>query len=77
MDAQPITSEQLYGVDRAIMLDVPYVTQREYARRTGLTYSSVKSRVDRGELPVFRPKQSSSALINMMALAREALEQEA
>ena len=73
MDAH-ISPEQLYGVDRAILIDAPYITQREYARRTGLTYSSVRSRVERGELPVYRPKASSSALINMMVLAKEALE---
>lgn len=70
------TTEQLYGIDRAILVDTPLCTQREYARRTGLSYSSVKNRVDRGELPVHRPKGSTSALINMMALAKEVLESE-
>ncbi|MGY8873009.1 MAG: hypothetical protein ACKVJE_21500 [Pseudomonadales bacterium] len=71
-----ITSEQLYGVDRAILVDSPFVTPREYARRTGLTYSSVRNRIERGELPVYRPAGSSSVFVNMMVLARQAVEME-
>ena len=76
MDISSISSDQLYGVDRAILVDSPYVTIREYARRTGLSSASVKGRVDRGELPVYRPQGSSSVFINMMVLAKQSLEQE-
>lgn len=71
-----ISTEQIYGVDRAILVDSPFVTPREYARRSGLTYSSVRNRIERGELPVYRPVGSSSVFVNMMALARLAIEVE-
>lgn len=74
MSVENLSSEQLYGVERAILVDSPYVTLREFARRTGLTYSSVRSRVDSGELPVYRPQAGNSVFVNMMALAKQALQ---
>ncbi|MGB0664410.1 MAG: hypothetical protein ACPGMR_11555 [Pontibacterium sp.] len=76
--SEPISTEQFYGVERAIMCPSPYVTAREFARVSGLTYSSVKAKMDRGELPTYRPgdKKGGTVFVNMAALMRDALEQE-
>lgn len=69
-----ISPDQIYGCDRAILVDTPVCTAAEYARRTGLSLSVVKSRLADRRIPTI--KQGNSTLVNMMALAKEAIEQE-
>jgi len=79
MSAQiDISTAQVFGVDRAILIDTPYCTAEEFARRTGQSLSTVRTQLDNGQLPFFQPaqKRKSRRLINMMQLAKEALERE-
>ncbi len=78
MSTEPVSAEQFYGVERAILVDTPYVTAREFARRTGLSYAAVKAKVDRGELPTYRPtdKKGATVFVNLAKICAEALEQE-
>ncbi len=65
-----------------IMLDAPAVTPKEYARRTGLSESAVRSKIQNGTLPVIKHTTPGSegkgctVLINLMKLADEALNRE-
>lgn len=60
----------------SIQVDVPYLTVREYARRTGLSEKAVRDLVQAGKLPTkTRTAQQEKIFINMIALAREAATQ--
>lgn len=58
-------------------IDAPFVTFEEYSRRTGTSIASIRAQVRQGRLPI-KPKKSRSEtpFINMLALAREASEQQ-
>ncbi len=72
----PLSSDALYGIQRAILIESPIVTPKEYARRTGRTLKSVQDRIYKGQIPVFREHPSSAPMVNMMAIAKSALEAE-
>ena len=62
---------------RVLMLDTPYCSPKEYARRTGKSPAAVAQMVARGKLPL-RPKEvgGTATEINLAALMAEALESE-
>ncbi|WP_136680442.1 hypothetical protein [Neptunomonas sp. XY-337] len=72
----PLSSDALYAIERAILVESPLVTPAEYARRSGRTLSSVRNRIATGDLPVFREHPSSAPMVNMMLIAKRALEAE-
>lgn len=47
----------------------------EYARRQGVSADSVKTLMDRGELPFFQRERGHTRYVNMVALAVMAVEQ--
>jgi len=60
-----------------IMIDTPYVTVGEYARRSGQSDSAIRREIELGRY-IIRPKaegSKSAVLINMVHLALEAAEQ--
>ncbi|EOY1008730.1 hypothetical protein ACP1JC_002098 [Pseudomonas aeruginosa] len=60
-----------------IAIDTPYVTVKEFVRRSGQSTSSVEREIKRGNY-IIRPKEEGSkyaVLINMVHLALEAAEQ--
>ena len=62
---------------RILMLDVPYCSPKEYARRTGKSESAVSKLVARGKLPIRAKEDGGTATdINLAALMAEALESE-
>jgi len=67
---------QVYGFERCILIDTPFCTPEEYARRTGQSLSTVRTQLDEGVLPYVQPlkKKGSRRLVNLMQLAKEALE---
>ncbi|WP_261843496.1 hypothetical protein [Aliamphritea ceti] len=69
-----ISPDQIIGVERVILVDVPAVTVSEYARRTGLSLSVVRSQVADRRIPVIR--QGKQVLVNLMALGKQAIEAE-
>ncbi|MBN3562510.1 MerR family transcriptional regulator [Aliamphritea spongicola] len=75
MEAQvQISPGQVIGVSRVILVDAPAVTVQEYARRTGLSLSVVRSQVADRRIPVIR--QGKQVLVNLMALGKQAIEAE-
>lgn len=85
IETEPVfLPENLPETQPVIVLDTPHVTPQEYARRTGLTQASVVRMIQAGRLPVLRatnPKDKGSQrgkrlLINLVALSREAMQQE-
>ncbi|MFP3678897.1 hypothetical protein SB725_17505 [Pseudomonas sp. SIMBA_041] len=60
-----------------IVIDTPYVTPAEYARRVGISERSVRHKIDQGIILV-REKQSGekgTVFVNMVQMAIEAAEQ--
>lgn len=58
-----------------ICLDLPLMRASEYARRQGVSADSVKTLMDRGELPFTQSKRGSTRYVNMVALAAKAAKQ--
>ncbi len=73
-----ISTAQIFGVERAILVDTPYCTPEEFARRTGQTVQAIRSQIDRGELPTIQrsQKRRSRRLVNLAQILRAALEVE-
>lgn len=60
-----------------IQVDSPYLTVMEFARRNGVTERSVRDLVQQGRLPIRKRKSEKEKIyINMIALMKEALEQQ-
>ena len=62
------------GYPVQVVIDTPYVTVAEFARRAGLSERTVRHKVGTGELPICEKAQGSksSVLINMVQLALRA-----
>lgn len=58
----------------SICIDLPIMKASEYARRQGVSADSVKTLMDRGELPFVQNKRGSSRYVNMVALTAIAVE---
>ncbi|MBH3375290.1 hypothetical protein [Pseudomonas juntendi] len=60
-----------------IVIDTPYVTVGEYAKRSGQSDTAIRREIDQGRY-IIRPKvegSKSAVLINLVHLAMEAAEQ--
>jgi len=58
-----------------VLIDTPYLTADEYAKRSGLSYSAVLTRCKRGQLPVAeRDEKGEKYMINNALLIKQALE---
>lgn len=60
-----------------IVIDTPYVTIGEYAKRSGQSDTAIRREIERGRY-IIRPKvegSKSAVLINLVHLAMEAAEQ--
>ncbi|PCI43996.1 MAG: hypothetical protein COB41_05620 [Proteobacteria bacterium] len=58
-----------------IQLDTPYLTIREFAKRTGLSVRAVSQRASAGEYPLKpRKNDSEKIFINNALLMKQALE---
>lgn len=54
---------------RPMVIDTPFVTFEEYARRSGQTLGAVTRQADRGQLPVSSPSPNlKRRYVNMVAL---------
>ena len=62
---------------KTVGLDWPYQTVKRFAELNGMTEYAVRSRIQRGTLPI-RPKvkKGDRCLINVAMLERQALEQQ-
>lgn len=60
-----------------IVIDTPYVTPNEFARRAGLTERSVRHKIEQGMLVIKEkaPGEKGTVFINMVHLTMEAAEQ--
>lgn len=60
-----------------IVIDTPYVTPNEFARRVGLSERSVRHKIEQGMILIREkaPGEKGTILINMVHLAMEAAEQ--
>lgn len=62
------------GYPVQVVIDTPYVTVSEFAKRTGLSERGVRLKINQGEIPT-REKTAgakTSVLINMVQLALQA-----
>jgi len=63
-----------------VHIDAPYLTAKEYGRRTGQTESAIKQQMDKGVLPVFHQiqagKERGSRFVNNALLIKQAMETE-
>lgn len=60
-----------------IIIDTPYVTIAEYARRSGQSDTAIRREIEQGHY-IIRPKvegSKSAVLINMVHIAAEAADQ--
>jgi len=66
-----------YMANTALQIDSPYVTRKVYSDITGMSVRVIDTFIARGEIPIM-PKRSKNAtvLINMVALFKQADEQE-
>ena len=57
-----------------VVIDTPYLSVEEYARRTGMTERSVRERCIKGQLPVRKRRDGERFFVNNALLMKEALE---
>lgn len=51
-----------------IVIDVPYLTIKEFSRRTGMNIETIKKKISAGVIPTMKRKSTQQkALINMVA----------
>ena len=62
--------------DLVVQIDVPYLSIREYAKRSGQSLASVRKQCEAGKLPVRARKDGEKYFINMALLTKEALSRE-
>lgn len=57
-----------------IVIDVPYLTIKEFSRRSGMNIETIKKKISAGLIPTMKRKSAQQkALINMVALTKQAL----
>ncbi|EKO3553624.1 MULTISPECIES: hypothetical protein [Vibrio] len=60
-----------------IAIDTPYVTKREFLRRTGMTSSTFDNLRNAGRIPVMdKPSAKSTVLVNLYKWAEQAAMQQ-
>jgi len=56
----------------AILIDTPFLSIPEYAKRTGLSIRTVRDDMESGLIPFYQRARKSKRLVNMVALAQMA-----
>lgn len=56
----------------AILIDTPFLSIPEYAKRTGLSVRTVTDDMESGLIPFLQRKRKAKRLVNMVALAQMA-----
>lgn len=59
----------------AILIDTPFLSIPEYAKRTGLSVRTVRDDMESGLIPFYQRARKSKRLVNMVALAQMAASQ--
>ena len=59
----------------AILIDNPFLSIPEYAKRTGLSVRTVRDDMESGLIPFYQRARKSKRLVNMVALAQMAASQ--
>ena len=62
---------------KAVFLDTDRCTLKEYARRTGLSYSGVKKLADQGVIETIKtgdPSSSGARFVNLIKMAEKSLD---
>lgn len=56
----------------AILIDAPFISIEEYAKRTGFSVRAVRDDMESGLIPFYQRARKSKRLVNMVALAQMA-----
>lgn len=57
-----------------IVIDTPYITIKEFSKRTGMHIDTIRKKIRAGLIPTMKRKSTQQkALINMVALTKQAL----
>lgn len=56
----------------AILIDTPFLSIPEYAKRTGMSVRTICDDMESGLIPFYQRKRKSKRLVNMVALAQMA-----
>lgn len=59
----------------AILIDTPFLSIPEYAKRTGLSVRTVRDDMESGLIPFYQRARKSKRLVNMVALTQMAASQ--
>ena len=59
----------------AILIDTPFLSIPEYAKRTGLSVRTVRDDMESGLIPFYQRARKSKRLVNMVVLAQMAASQ--
>lgn len=54
----------------SIVIDTPFLSIKEYARRTNQAVDTVRKDIESGLIPVYQQAKGKKRLVNMIALAR-------
>lgn len=69
---QPTITPQEQQMTIAILIDTPFLSIPEYAKRTGLSVRTVTEDMETGLIPFYQRMRKSKRLVNMVALAQMA-----
>ena len=56
----------------AILIDTPFISIEEYAKRTGFSVRAIRDDMESGLIPFYQRARKSKRLVNMVALAQMA-----
>ncbi len=59
----------------AILIDAPFISIDEYAKRTGFSVRAIRDDMESGLIPFYQRARKSKRLVNMVALAQMAASQ--
>ncbi len=59
----------------AILIDTPFLSIGEYARRTGVTAKTVRNDMESGLIPFYQRHRGAKRLVNMVQLTQMAASQ--
>lgn len=70
--AQPTITPQEWQMTIAILIDAPFISIEEYAKRTGFSVRAIRDDMESGLIPFYQRARKSKRLVNMVALAQMA-----
>jgi hypothetical protein len=72
LGVDPLLHQQELEMSIAILIDTPFLSIEEYAKRTGLTVRTVRNDMEAGLIPFYQRHRKTKRLVNMVQLTQMA-----